>query len=267
MTDKDKEGRYNVRVLDRAISILTVLSDGNPRTLTEISKEISINSSTIFRLLATLASHDYVTRDEQSGEYRLGLACLELARAYNAGNDLRRTALPELEKLRNATTETVHMTVLDKMEIIYLEKLPGLHAVGLMSSQVGGRAPSHCTGVGKVLLAYLDPQMVRQHFEGTELSRHSDTTIDNLDELMVHLEQVRQQGYAFDHGEHEAEVRCVAAPIFDIDGQAVAAISVSGPYGRMEPLEANTELIEKIVQAAHTISTKNGFRQHDVVSS
>lgn len=257
----EKVDRYNVRVLDRAISILSLLSDGNPRTLTEISKAISINSSTTFRLLSTLTFHDYVTRDELSGEYRLGLACLELAHAYYKGNELRQTALPELEKLRDETTETVHLATLDNMEIVYLEKVSGLHAVGLMSSRVGGRAPAFCTGVGKVLLAHLDADTVREHFEQAGLQPHSATTIVELDELMPHLEQVRLQGYALDHGEHEEEVRCVAAPIFDIDGSVVGAISVSGPDGRMEPLEDNRELIERTLETARSISSKNGYRQ------
>ncbi len=260
----EQEGRrYNIRVLDRAIRILSVLSDGKPRTLTELSEEIALNSSTTFRLLATLAYHNYVERDEQSGEYRLGLACLKLARAYHADNYIRRAALPELEKLRNDTTETVHLAVLDKMQVFYLEKLHGLHAVGLMSSRVGGYAPAYCTGLGKVLLAYTDPELVRAHFEQTGLHRYSDRTIQSVDELMKHLEQVRRQGYALDQGEHEVEIRCVAAPVFDISGEVVAAISVSGTAGRMEPLETNQALIDRTQQAARTISKSLGYRPPD----
>jgi IclR family acetate operon transcriptional repressor len=255
-----KEERYTVRVLDRAIRLLWVLSDGKPRTLTELSQEAGINSSTAFRLLATLGHHKYVERADGSGEYRLGLACLELARAYHAGSDIRRAALPELEKLRDDTTETVHLAVLDKMEVIYLEKLHGLHAIGLMSSRVGGRSPAHCTGVGKVLLAHTDPECVRAYFEQTGLQLYNDATIQSVDELMRHLEKVYCQGYALDRGEHEAEVRCVAAPVFDISGKVVAAVSVSGPAGRMEPLETKQELIARTQQAARTISSRLGHR-------
>ena len=260
-----KVERYNVRVLDRAFRILSVLSDGKPRTLTELSQEVSLNSSTTFRLLATLSYHNYVERDGQSGEYRLGLACLELARAYHESNDIRRAAMPELETLRDDTTETVHLAVLDKekMEVVYLEKLHGLHAVGLMSSRVGGRSPAYCTGLGKVLLAHTNPESVRAHFEQTGLHRYSEATIQTVDELLSHLEQVRRQGYALDRGEHEPEVRCVAAPIFDISGEVVAAISVSGPAGRMEPLESKRQLIDRTRKAAHTISAKLGYRKPD----
>ena len=260
-----KEGRYNVRAVDRALCILSVLSDGKPRTLTELSEEIDINSSTTFRFLATLASNNYVERDNQSPKYRLGLACLELAQAYHAGSDIRQAALPELEQLRDDTTETVHLGVLDKTEVVYIEKLHGLHAVGLMSSRVGGRSPGYCTALGKALLAHTDPELVRAHYEKTGLYRYSDRTIQSLDALLEHLDKVRVQGYALDQGEHEAEVRCVAAPIFGMNGKAVAAISVSGPAARIEPVEANQELINRTMQAAHIISTRLGYReaQHD----
>ncbi len=260
---KQKEGRYNIRAVDRAIRILSVLSDGRPRTLTELSEAIEINSSTTFRLLATLACSNYVERIEQSGAYRLGLACLELSRAYHESNDIRQSALPELEMLRDDTKETVHLAVLDKMEVVYVEKLHGLHAIGLMSSRLGGRSPAYCTGVGKVLLAYTDPGLVQSYFEQTGLHRYSDMTIQSIHELMKHLEEVRSRGYALDRGEHEAEVRCVAAPIFDIRGQAVAAISVSGPAGRMEPLDTNLDLISRTRQAARNISSRLGYRTSD----
>jgi DNA-binding IclR family transcriptional regulator len=258
---EQKENRYNIRAVDRAVRILSVLSDGKPRTLTELSEEIGINSSTTFRLLATLAYNSYVERDGQSGAYRPGLACLELARAYHESNDIRQAALPALETLRDDTKETVHLAVLDKMEVVYVEKLHGLHAIGLMSSRVGGRSPAYCTGVGKVLLAYISPELIRSHFEKVGLHRYSEATIQSLDELIDHLERVRRQGYALDRGEHEPEVRCVAAPIFDMAGTAVAAISVSGPAGRMEPLEAKLGLVNKTRETARSISARLGYRE------
>jgi DNA-binding IclR family transcriptional regulator len=257
--------RYNIRVLDRAIRLLSVLADGKPRTLTELSEEVGLNSSTTFRLLATLGSYNFVERDRQSGRYRLGLACLELARVYLQGNDLRQVALAELEKLRDDTLETVHLAVLNNMEVVYLEKLEGLHAIGIMSSRVGARAPSYCTGLGKALLAYTDPDTVRAHFERTGLHRFTGNTLTSVDRLMQELEQVRLQGYSFDRGEHEHEVRCVAAPIFDANRMLVAAISVAGPASRMEPLDTNHELIERVCRTAATISARLGYRPVGIV--
>jgi len=255
-----REDRYNIRAVGRALRLLSLLSDGKPRTLTKLSEEISINSSTTFRLLTTLACHNYVERDSQIPAYRLGIACLELTRAYQESSDIRRIALSELERLRDETKETVHLAVLDKMEVVYIEKLHGLHAIGIMHSLVGGRAPAYCTGLGKILLAYTDFDFVRTYYTETGLARFSDATIKNVDSLLDHLERVRNQGYALDLGEHEAEVRCVAAPIFGMSGMVLAAISVSGPVSRMKTLETQTELIQKTCEAAHAISSRIGYR-------
>lgn len=254
------DARYNVRVLDRAVSILELLADGKARTPLEVADGIGLSPSTTFRLLSTLAYYNYVKRAEDDVHFGLGLACLELARAYQEGNDLRRVAMPELEALRDATKETVHLCVLDRMEIVYLEKLAGLHAIGIMSSRVGGRAPAHCTGVGKVLLAHSDPEHVDAYLKTHALTAFTPTTITSRLALDAELAEIRRCGYAFDRGEHENEVRCVAAPIFDIRSQAVAALSVSGPRDRLEPLEANTELIRKARETAERISRQLGHQ-------
>ena len=256
---EDVSDRYNIRSVERALRLLSTLSDGKPRSLVELSGAIGLSSSTTYRILATLLRSDYVERDTRSGGYRLGLACLELGQAYQVGSDIRQVALPELEKLRDDTMETVHLALLDKMEVVYLEKLNGLHAVQVMSSRVGGRLPAYCTGLGKVLLAYSDPATVRAHFEATGLRQYTQTTINCPAQLMEHLEEVRRQGYAIDEGEHEAEVRCVAAPVFDFSCKAIAAVSVAGPAGRMEPVKSNTTLIERTLRAARAISSRLGY--------
>ncbi|MBI5670510.1 MAG: IclR family transcriptional regulator [Chloroflexi bacterium] len=256
-----RDDRYNIRVLDRAVSILQTLSDGKPRTLVELSEAVELNNSTTFRLLSALASHNYVERDEATGKYSLGLACLELARSYQMNNQIRRAALPEMEALRDETGETIHLAILDRMEVVYLEKLHGFHAIGLMVSHVGGRVPAYCTGLGKLLLAYLDGDRVRAHYDKTGFVRFTNTTITDTDALLRELEAIQQRGYAFDWGEHEADVRCVAAPIFDPHGKTIAAISIAGPASRMEPLETDMERINRIVRAAGEISARLGFRQ------
>jgi DNA-binding IclR family transcriptional regulator len=251
-------GRYNIRVLDRAIGLLSLLSDGQSKNLTELSAQSGIGSSSTYRLLATLASHGYVEHDRAAGGYRLGLACLELSRAYLESSDVRKVALPELESLRDATSETVHLGILDQMEVVYIEKLQGLHAIGLMSSRVGGRSPAYCTGLGKMLLAHLDPGLVQDHFGRNGVRRFTENTITDLNELVAHLASVRAQGYAIDNAEHEPEVRCVAAPVFDLRGEVVAAISVSGPVARLDPFGAQRPLIEATVQSAQAISRRLG---------
>lgn len=238
--------------------MLEALSDGESRKLSELSQELTLNSSTVYRLLITLLENDYVERDNTSGGYRLGLACLELARAYNRG-DLRQNALPALESLRDATKETVHLGILDNWEVVYLDKLDGLHAIGLMSSKVGGRSPAYCTGLGKMLLAHQDTEKVQQHFSEVGLHRYTKTTITRVGHLLKQLAQVREQNYALDMAEHEKEVQCIAAPVYDADGNVVAAISISGPVARIDPENSRLDLIQLVKKAAADISRRLGY--------
>lgn len=253
-----RANRYSVRVLERAIGILLVLSDGKLRTLQEISEEIGLSPSTTYRFLATLTCYRFLEKDALN-RYSLGLACLELSRAYYESNDIRKIALPELEVLRDEVKETVHLAILDDMEVVYLEKIPGLHAIGLMGSRVGGRAPAYCTGLGKVLLAFSDLNEVKSYFKAHPLLPFTERTITNLEALERELAEIRKLGYALDRGEHETEVRCVAAPIFDIHGNVVAALSISGPAGRLENQETQKTLIEKACATAQAISQKLGY--------
>ncbi len=252
-------GKYSIRVLDRAFIILELLSDGKPRTVLEVSKGIGLSMSTTYRLLSTLSSYDYLYRD-QFDRYSLGLACLELARAYQSSNDLRKIALAEMENLRDELKETVHLAVLNKMEVVYIEKLPGLHPVGLLGSQVGGRGPAYCTGVGKALLAYEEPEKIREYYNKHDLQKFTPNTITDIAQLLEDLEQVKLNGYSFDEKEHEIEVCCVAAPIFDINQKVVAALSVSGPSTRMDPIRENENIIRKVKETVFEISRQLGYR-------
>ncbi|MEN4041455.1 MAG: IclR family transcriptional regulator [Anaerolineaceae bacterium] len=258
--DNPNCSNYNIRVLERAVSILSLLADGKPRTPAAISEAINLNQSTTFRLLSTLTYHRYVNRDKRTNQYQLGLACLELAHAYYDNSDLRRVALPELEALRNETKETVHLAILDEMEIVYLDKLPGLHAIGLMSSRVGRRSPAFCTGVGKALLAYQPLEFIQAYYQEHGMQRYTTLTITNLSGLMEELAAIHASRLAFDRGEHEDEVRCVASPIFDITGQAIAALSISGPAARMDPVDENYILIELAQRSAQNISRLLGYK-------
>lgn len=251
--------RYGIRVLDRAYSLLEILADGQPRSLVQLSASADLNTTTTFRILASLQSRNYVARNQQTGEYTLGLACLELAHAF-LGSSIRSLALPHLLALREETRETVHLAVLDRMDVVYVDKLDALHAIGLMSSHVGGRKPAYCTGVGKALLAYQDEAMLRQHYAAAGMPELTPTTITTVDGLLAELKATRDRGYTFDLGENEREVRCVAAPVFDSSGHAAAAISVSGPATRMDPIAHNGEVIRLTTETATRISAALGYR-------
>lgn len=258
-TQNNNSNRYNIRVLDRAFCILSLLSDGKARTAKEISTHIGLNTSTTFRMLKSLMSYRFVNQDESTNQYSLWLGCLDLAKGFMDGFDLRQIAFPELEKLRDEVKETVHLAIIDQMEVVYIEKLQGLHAIGLMGSRVGGRSPAYCTGVGKVLLAYRDPDVTKKFLLDNGMKRFTDSTITTFKDLSFEMEKIRKKGYALDKGEHEVEVRCVAAPLFNMTGNVIASISVSGPASRIDPVEENEKIIAETLETAMNISKKLGY--------
>ncbi|GAB4437937.1 MAG: IclR family transcriptional regulator [Anaerolineae bacterium] len=251
---KSRNNRYRIRVLERAIRLLYALVDGEPRNLTQIAADIELSNPTTFRLLATLEEYRFVQRSPDSSHFRLGPACLELARAYLESIDVRQAAMPILEELREHTQETVHLAVLDQMRVFYLEKLPGFHSLGLMSSSVGSYIPAYCTGLGKALLAHVPAEDVRKYYAEHKLEQITPTTITDVDTLLEQLDEVRQRGYAIDLGEREHEVYCVAAPIRAANGEVIAAISVSGPAYRMESQIEEEGLGRIVHEAARSIS-------------
>jgi IclR family KDG regulon transcriptional repressor len=134
-----------------------------------------------------------------------------------------------------------------------------------MSSRVGRRSPTYCTGLGKALIAYEEPEIVQKYFEQKGFVIYTPHTIRTFDELLIQLQEIRKNGYAFDLGEHELDVRCIAAPLFNSEGKVVAAISISGPVSRFEPLNENVELINCTLEAANRITKK--LKNHLVADS
>lgn len=244
--------QYQVRSVHRALSILKYFINASGLvSLTELSRATGLNQVTAYRLVATLLADGFLEQVAESGKYRLGVTALALGEAYFRSNDLRQRAHPKLVELRDECGETIHLAILDGREIVYIEKLPGLHPIGLMSSRVGGRTPAYCTGVGKMLLAYQSVDEIHQMYQDKDLISYTPKTITTVDRLLVEFMKIRADGFALDQEEHENGVGCVAAPIFDNQG-IVAALSLSGPYERI--MKSVPELSKLAMRIAREIS-------------
>jgi IclR family acetate operon transcriptional repressor len=251
--------RYQVRSVQRALTLLrTFLTHDGACSASELSKETGLDPSTVFRLLVTLEAQGFVEVDPATARYRPGVVLLELGSRFLKNNDLRSRAIGQLERLRDKFGETVHLTILDGNEVVYLEKLAGLHPIGFMSSRVGDRNPAHCTGVGKALLAYLSDEELARRYPNPHLKRYTEHTLTDLKALRAELERVRKQGYAVDLEEHERGVKCVAVPTFDHKGIA-AAVSVSGPVDRMDDHLEKDDLVDDLLDASRRISAQMGW--------
>jgi IclR family transcriptional regulator, KDG regulon repressor len=234
-------------------------------SLTEIQRETELNLTTTYRLVSTLITNGLIEQSTESGKYRLGVMVLALGDAYLRSNDLYQRAHPKLIELRDKCGETVHLSILDQTEIVYLDKLPGLHAIGLMSSRLGGRSPAHCTGVGKVLLAYQPKDKILLTYNSNNLIPFTPNTITSIESLLKELSSIRANGYALDKEEHEIGVACVAAPIFD-HNSILAAISVSGPSDRI--MKSVPILSNQVIKTAEEISILFGsmLNSHSISS-
>jgi DNA-binding IclR family transcriptional regulator len=254
------DSRYFNRSVLRAMMILNQFVDqNNEASLTEISQRIGLDASTTFRLLLTLESEKFVEQNSETGKYSLGVRCFELGTLYIEKNDFQKRAKPVMQKLGNQFGEIVHLTILDGNEVVYLDKVEGTHTLGLIKSYVGCRAPTHCTGVGKVLLAALSENELKSVFQSKSLPAFTSKTITNFDELLQEISKVRQLGYAIDDQEHENGVKCIAASIYNHE-KVVAAMSISGPVERMDKYLKEGAIVTSLMAAAREISMQIGGR-------
>jgi DNA-binding IclR family transcriptional regulator len=166
-------------------------------------------------------------------------------------------AEPLLIELWQNSQETVHLGVLNDGEVLYVEKLESPHTIR-MYSEIGRRAPLHCTGLGKALLANLPAEEIEQVIEQRGLRRYTENTLVNRADLFEEMAAIRFRGAAFDNEEHEKSVRCVAAPVYDAQGRVIAAISIAGPAFRMTP-ERQKDLVPYVVEASQRISRRLGY--------
>jgi DNA-binding IclR family transcriptional regulator len=250
--------RYIIRSVQRSINVLFLfLRNGNELSATEISRELDLSRSTTFRILVTLAEKGLIEKNPINGNYRLGVSCLALGSSFLNHNDLRQRALKQLEQLRDITEETVHLGILDGNQVVYIEKLSGLHPIGLMSSYVGGHSPAYCTGLGKALLAFSPQERCQEILAHVTLHAFTENTITDIVQLQAELAQIRMDGYAFDNQEHERGVACVAAPVFDYKGLG-AAISIAGPAERITKASARANLVDLVRRTAQEISAQLG---------
>jgi len=249
---------YPIKVLDKTFSILDILlQHGSTMHMTEIAEKLGFYPSTIHRILDTLRHWGYVEQDPKTQKYRLGLKLLELGMAKLHQMDLAREATPYLKELVKQCNETVHLGVLEGGEVLYLAKEESSQTIRMIS-YVGKRAPLHCTSLGKVLLAYLSAEERKKILGEKVLPRLTENTITDKRELEKELDKVREQGFALDREENEKDVRCVAAPIRNYQGEVIAAVSISSPIFRLDKNIQNN-LKEALIETSKKISMRLGY--------
>ncbi|MFK4105748.1 IclR family transcriptional regulator [Streptomyces sp. NPDC019531] len=219
-------------MLDKAVSILDCYRPhGGSYRLTELAERTGFSKTTTHRVAADLVRLGLLERAGTA--YRLGGSLFELGMLVPRRHGLRETALPFVQDLYEATHETVHLGVRDDRDVIYLERVHG-HAPLPLPSRVGGRLPLSCTGVGKALLAFSGPDLTEMIL-AEPLPRLTPYSLTDPELLRTAVEQAQVSGLAYEEQEAALGVCCIAAPVFDGGGMAVAALSVAVPQARFRP--------------------------------
>jgi DNA-binding IclR family transcriptional regulator len=249
------------KTLLKGLAVIELLAHSErPLSLTEIATELGLVKSNVHRLMRGLVQARYVVRDEVSLQYSASIRLWELGSAVLLKLDLRKHAEAVMESLAAAADETVHLSVLDQDEVVYLHKVESANPIRAYT-QIGGRVPAYCVATGKALLAFRSNEYVYRIAD--KLAPQTAATIVNAKAFFAEITRIRQVGYATNLGEWREGVYGVAAPIFDGTGNAIAAIGLSGPKLRFKPRkirEFSDLLLSAAVDITASLSSQAGYR-------
>ncbi|MFA6507394.1 MAG: IclR family transcriptional regulator [Treponemataceae bacterium] len=247
-----------VNTVLKAVRILDLLADNSDLGLSEIARVLKLPKSSVHSILETLAAAKIVERDEATGRFHLGVKLVELGNRARLELDICRIAAPFLQGLNVEFDETVHLTVLDNDEVLYVDCIESQRRLRTYSV-IGVRAPLYCTSVGKAILAFQTDDEIRRIAREKGLTKITATTIDTEVRLFEEVARIRKNGYAMDDMEHEDHLRCVGAPIRNARGEVFASLSLSGPAERntYERIECMAPFA---VRAGMEISRRLGYR-------
>jgi IclR family KDG regulon transcriptional repressor len=248
--DDDAEDRQRVGVqsLGRAFAILEEVARHREGIgLADLSKLVGLHNSTTFHLAKTMVSLGYIRQEKDSKRYRVGRPLFALAASALDEIEMVKVATPVLEDLSRETGESGHFAVRMGDAVVVIARTSGPGAFQL-TDRVGVVRPAHCTALGKVILASLRPDQLERFLERVDMKPSTQKSITGIPVLLREIAEIRRSGVAFDDGEFDAEVRCVAVPVTDFSGQIVGALGISGPIWRLsqQALQARA----KNVQAA-----------------
>lgn len=235
-----------VKILDKALRILLLFSSDEPEWgVTAVAREVGMPKSTVHRVLRVLTQHSFLTQDPTTKRFRLGLAVLELGRRAHEGLELRRIALPTMERVAVESGETVLLQVLsqERDRIVCIERVQQRQGLRLIL-EVGATAPLHAGCSSKVMLAHMAAPEVEAILRGP-LEPMATHTIVDPKRLREDLEQIRKVGYAVSYEETDEGVAGVSVPIRDYMDRVIASLSISGPLTRV-----NRETMQRYIDIA-----------------
>lgn len=250
---------YHSSAIQRALDILQLFKDRQKLSFTEMKELLGFNKSTLFRVLHILEQNGFLHRDK-NGRYEVGIKMFILGNRFSRAYHITKAASPHLRELSARTGLTVHLGTLEGLEVVIIGKYEPPGNIKMVS-RVGATVPAHCTGQGKVLIAYAPRAEVERIIDTHGLKQFTPNTITSSEELFAELSEIRRRGYAIDDSEHEKHIRCVAVPLFNDRGECEVAISVTGLRMDLKDdgtLEHYTRLLQ---EARDKIGAELGFKR------
>jgi len=244
-------GETTVQIVHRIACVLRAFDSRGLLGITDIASMTGLPKSTVHRLATALVNEGLLMQDEDSHKYTLSLRLTAFSASILSSHTVRKYALPLLMELRDKTHESVHLAVLEGMEVVIIATEDSYFFVRVVNVP-GQHLPAHAVSTGKILLAYQWDVRLREILTHTTLTRYTEQTITDPQLLLDELRKVRSQGYAISCGELEDGIDAVAAPIFDHLGTIVASVSIGGPSERCRPRQA--ELIAAVAHTGQQIS-------------
>jgi len=257
--DAEDRQRSGVQSLGRAFAILEEVARHREGIgLAELSKLVGLHNSTTFHLAKTMVSLGYMRQERDSKRYRVGRPLFALAASALDEIEMVTLSTPVLEDLSRESGESGQLAVRMGDSVVVIARTSGAGAFQL-TDRVGVVRPAHCTALGKIILASLRPDQLKRFLERVELKPSTKKSITDPSALLREITEIRRDAIAFDDGEFNAEVRCVAVPVYNFTGEVIGALGISGPIWRMtdQVLQSRAKLVQT---AAKRLSAEFGAR-------
>lgn len=228
----DKTEQNTIKSLDRALAVLARLGDLEEATLSELASDLGQSPATIYRVLTTFQTRDFAAFDEGRQVWSVGAGAFLTGAKFLRRTSLVERARPHLRRLMEATGETANLGVARDADVLFLSQAETHHAIRAFFPP-GTLSPMHASGIGKALLAQWAEGRIADMLAVRKPEQFTPHTLTDYDALIRDLRLTQQRGYSFDAEEKNIGMRCIAAPIFDVYGEAVAGLSISGPTARV----------------------------------
>lgn len=250
----EHQNEIKVKSLQKAIEVLDCFADKSGLGVTEISEKLGLYKSNVHNILSTYKAMGYVDQDEKTGLYYLGAGVFRLSRALGIRFNICKVAMPYMQSLANVVEENVFLAIPNEDNVLYMDAAYPVGLTNMIREMRGKEAKMYCTGLGKAIMAYLPPEQ-QEEYASRKLEKYTNNTITDKDVLLQELQNIRSSGFAMDNMEHEFGVKCVAVPIFNASGQAVAGLSITGKASDIDWKRDHEGILLKLKECALSIQS------------